>query len=112
MSVTVERISGSSSTMSTGPLFLADGLLLSLPFCVHWRFGWGGCRSDGGKGHVENAATVGMGAVARGPLTAFHPDTSAVLLDDASADKEAEAHPGEATVVNVCSSMEALKDMW
>src|SRR5689334_7569819 len=112
MSVTVERMSGSSSTMSTGPLFLADGLSLSLPYCIQRRSGWGRGRRAGGKDHVEDAPTLRMGAVASSPLSAFHPDSSAVLLGDAPADKEAEAHSGEAAVVDVCSSVEALKDIW
>src|SRR5437870_1353754 len=117
MSPTVERMSGSSSMTRTSPLSLPVGRLgLPLAFSAQWRRGRRPGLGSSGKCHVEGrAATIvpagTVCAVACGPGRVIHPDAPAVLLGDAFADEQAEAHPGEAAVVNVCASMEALEDI-
>src|SRR5205823_10374334 len=106
-----------SSMTRTSPLCLPVGRLgLPLPFSAHWRRGCGLGGGTGGKCHVEGRATTIVSArtvcaVACGPWWAIHPDAPAVLLGDAFADEQAEAHPGEVAVINVRASMEALEDI-
>src|SRR6476620_1110827 len=111
MSVTVDRIPGSSSITRMGWSIMGSTFL----FCAvprdgaHQGHGISGVAPSGAvpwgrdrQSHMECAAGGGR---------ACRPDAPAMLLGNAPADEQAQAHPGEAPVVYVRTAMEALENM-
>src|SRR5687767_2453451 len=101
MAETVARMSGSSSTISTRTSRIGGGLRSGhWPWCA--RFLW--CRL--GAGQHRQGDDEGASA-ARGRLD---PDATAVALDDAAADVQAEAHSGVGDALYVGCPIETVED--
>src|SRR5690242_11590628 len=111
MSVTVDKMPGSSSITRMGCSIMGSvSLACAIPRGPdrHGRQVGGSSlscavlRGCGGQSHMERAAAAGG---------AGDPDAPAMLLGNAPADEQPQAHPGEAPVVHVRAAVEALENV-